>query len=140
MTTDMIPVPETTTAITIRDKQLADARKQLVRAEQKYNDGSAGGSLGGIGLVVGLLGGGILLACVLPALPVIGAVLLFGGGAAIAIGADINKRAEKQLQAAKKKVTALEKVNEPAALVPDGIVERPALKAPDSSGKPPAPH
>lgn len=134
---DIIPVPETTTAITVRNRQLAEAREQLAKAERNYNDGGAGGYLGGIGLVVGLLGGGVLLATLLPALPVIGNALLFGGGASVAIGLLINTRAKKKLQAAKQGLAALEKA--PAALIPDATRERPALKAPNSLGTPPAP-
>ncbi len=135
---DIAPVPETTTAVTVHDRQLAEARAQLLNAERKYNDGGAGGNLGGIGLFVGLLGGGMLLACVLPAaIPFIGNALLLGGGTTVAIGLHINKKAEKKLKAAKERLAALEKV--PATLIPDETAKRPALKAPDSSGTPPAP-
>lgn len=134
---DIVPVPQITTAVTITDRELAEARAQLAKAERKYNNGGAGGNLGGIGLVVGLLGGGVLLAAVLPALPVIGLVMLAGGGTTIAIGARLNDRAKKKLKVAKERLAALEKA--PAALMPDATAKRPTPKSPDSSGTPPAP-
>jgi hypothetical protein len=83
----------------------------------------------------------MLLAMLLPAFPVIGSALLLGGAATIGIGAHINKRAQKKLQAARGRVRflSLSKANEPAALKPDATVERPAPKAPDGSGTAPVP-